>query len=60
MKALLITLTVLYVIGLASTSRNLQGSYPRQRTISKAEDAISLLIQIGGFVWVLSLLLDLP
>jgi len=60
MKALLITLVVLYVIGLASTSRNLQGNYPRQKTISKSEDAISLLIQVGGFVWVLSLLLDLP
>lgn len=60
MKAFLITLVVLYVIGLGGTSSNLQKDYPRQRSISRSEDLIALFMQVGMLVWVINLLVSLP
>lgn len=56
MKAFLITMLVLYVIALGGLSFNLQGGYPRQRTISRREDMVALFIQVGLLVWVINLL----
>lgn len=60
MKPFLITMLVLYVIALGSTSFNLQGDYPRQRTVSRGEDLVGLFIQVGLLVWTINLLMALP
>ena len=60
MTAFLITQVVLLVLSLGGTSFNLQGSYPRQRSVSRTEDMVGLFIQVGMLVWGINLLLALP
>lgn len=60
MTIYLITMLVLGLIGITGTSHALRGEYPRQRSISRTEHLISLFIQAGMLVWIITLLLNRP
>lgn len=60
MTTYLITMLILAIIGVTGTGHALRGEYPRQRSISRAEHLISLFIQVGMLVWIITLLLNRP
>lgn len=60
MKALLITVLILSIMGIARMVFHLQGSYPRSHSTGRTEDSIGLIMQISLFVWCINVLLALP
>lgn len=56
MKTFLIVMLVFGVIGIIVRSRDLSGTYPRVRPVSRPEDLIGMVIQIGMLVWIINLL----